>query len=130
VSNHRKSKLVLRERQKSQIQPLPYPLPSNPYVSSDDSVRPHQHIRRNRQTDLLRGLETDHQLKLHGLLDRQISGLRAIKDFVHIRSGAAVQIGNARAIARKPPDFTYSRESYIAGSRLFTASLQYVVAEN
>jgi hypothetical protein len=36
-----------------------------------DSVRPHQHIRRDRQTDLLRSFEVDDQLKLFRLLNGQ-----------------------------------------------------------
>jgi hypothetical protein len=34
----------------------------------NDSVRPHQHVRRNRQTDLLRRLQIDHELELLRLL--------------------------------------------------------------
>jgi hypothetical protein len=46
--------------------------------SLDHLVRPRQHIRRNRKTDLLRCLEIDHQLELHWLLYRKISGLGAL----------------------------------------------------
>ena len=42
--------------------------------SSDYFVGSGQHVRWNRQVDLLRRLEVDHQLKLRGLLHRQIGG--------------------------------------------------------
>jgi len=35
----------------------------------DDFIRPDQHIRRNRQTDLLGRLQIDDELELHRLLD-------------------------------------------------------------
>ena len=41
----------------------------------DHLIRSHQHVRRNRQADLLRCLEIDDQLKLHRLLHRKIGGL-------------------------------------------------------
>ena len=45
-------------------------------------VRPHQHIWRNRQADLLGGFQIDHQLKLRRLLDGQIGGLGSLQDLV------------------------------------------------
>ena len=39
---------------------------------------------RNGQTDLLRGLEVDHQLELGRLLDRQIGRLGSFKNLVHV----------------------------------------------
>ena len=56
-------------------------------------IRPRQHIRRNRQADLLRGFQIDDQLELCRLLDGQIGGLGAFQNLVHIRSGAAGQVG-------------------------------------
>ena len=47
-------------------------------------IRPHQHIRRNRQADLLRSFEIDHEFKLRGLLDGQVGGLCAFWNFVRI----------------------------------------------
>ena len=38
--------------------------------SSDDFVRPHQHVRRNYKTNLLRGFEVDDEFKLRRLLNR------------------------------------------------------------
>ena len=46
-------------------------------------IRSHQHVWRNRQADLLSGLEIDHQLKLRRLLHREIGRLGALEDSVH-----------------------------------------------
>ena len=64
--------------------------------SSNDPIRPRQHIRRNRQTDLLGGLQIDHELELRRLLDRKIGGLGSFQDFVHVSSGAAEQVDLVR----------------------------------
>jgi hypothetical protein len=48
----------------------------------DHSIRPIQHRLRNREADLLRGLEIDHQLKLRRLLHRQVSRLGTLEDSV------------------------------------------------
>ena len=53
-------------------------------VSSDDSIRPRQHVRRNRQTDLLGRLEIDDQLELHRLLYRKIGRFGAFYNFVDV----------------------------------------------
>jgi hypothetical protein len=45
-------------------------------------VRPRQHIRRNRQAELLGGLEIDHQLELDRLLDGKIGWLGSLRDFM------------------------------------------------
>ena len=36
----------------------------------NDSIRPRQHVRRNRESDLLRRFQIDDELELDGLLDR------------------------------------------------------------
>ena len=59
-------------------------------LSFYDLVRSRQHVRRNRQTDLLGGFEVDDEFELGGLLDRKIRGLGAFQDLVHIRGGALV----------------------------------------
>ena len=51
--------------------------------SFDHPIRSGQHIRRNRQADLLRRFQIDDELELLGLLDRQIGGLSALEDSVH-----------------------------------------------
>jgi hypothetical protein len=49
------------------IHPLPY-----------HSVRPDQHIRRDREADLLGGFEIEEQFKLHRLLDGQVGRFGAL----------------------------------------------------
>jgi hypothetical protein len=44
--------------------------------SSDHPVRPRQHIRWNRETDLLGRFQVNHELEFRRLLDRQFSRLR------------------------------------------------------
>ena len=61
-------------------------------------IRPRQHIRRNRQTDLLCRFEIDDELELRRLLHGQVGGLGAFQDLVHIsrRRAGIVTIGLAR----------------------------------
>ena len=47
-----------------------------------------QHLRRNRQADLLGGFQIDDQLELRRLLDGQIGGLGAFQNLVDEVSGA------------------------------------------
>src|SRR4030095_8048608 len=53
-------------------------------------ISPCQHVRRNRQADLLRGLEIYHQLELHRSLHRQVSGLSAFENLVHVNDDAPI----------------------------------------
>ena len=55
----------------------------------DHLIRPRQHVRRNRQADLFRGLQIDDELELRRLLHRQIGGLGAFQNFVHVDSRRA-----------------------------------------
>src|SRR6516164_5062284 len=55
-------------------------------VLLDDSIRPVKHGRRNREADLIRGHQVDHQLELHRLLDGKVSRLGALQDLVDISS--------------------------------------------
>jgi hypothetical protein len=52
------------------------PLDTQPF-SLDDPVRPHQHVRRNDESELLSRLQIDYKLELHRLLYRKIGGLGA-----------------------------------------------------
>src|SRR5437660_5854727 len=61
-------------------------------------IRSSQHVRWNRQTDLLGRFQINDEFKLRRLLYRQVCGLRAFQDFVDISGGAAVQVGNAHAV--------------------------------
>ena len=49
----------------------------------NDFICPRQHIRRNRQADLLGRFEIDDQLKLLWLFHRQIGRLGDLQDFIH-----------------------------------------------
>src|SRR5262249_47148781 len=73
--------------------------------SFDDYVRPREHVRRNRQADLMGSLEINNKLKLLWLLDGKVGGVSAFQDLVDIRSGASVQVGHTHAIRHKPPGF-------------------------
>ena len=64
----------------------------------DHLIRPIQHRLRNRESDLLRRFQIDHQLKLSRLLDRKISGLRTFEDFVDVGCSAPEQVGTAHAV--------------------------------
>ena len=57
-------------------------------LSLNYSIRPRQHVRRNRQADLLGGLEIDEELELRRLLDGHVGGLGAFQDLVDKVSGA------------------------------------------
>src|SRR5215471_5762057 len=52
--------------------------------SLDHFIRSIQQRLRNAEIDLLRCFQIDHQLKLRGLLDRQIGGLGSLQDSVHV----------------------------------------------
>jgi hypothetical protein len=81
------------------------PILASPAWSLDHSVGPHQHVRRNRKSDLLRGFQIDDELEFLRLLHRKLSRLSAFEDLVHISSGAPVEVGEAHAVAHKPPGF-------------------------
>src|SRR5262249_57893995 len=60
--------------------------------------RPSKHLRRNRNADLLRRLEIDHQLELRRLLHRQIGGLGALQDFVYIPGYKPIAVHEVRPV--------------------------------
>src|SRR5215468_10453978 len=64
-------------------------------------IRSCQHIGRNREADLLGGLQIDHQLKLHRLLDRKIGGLGTFENLVDEYGGASERIKNVRTIGNE-----------------------------
>src|SRR5262249_14342976 len=68
-------------------------------------IRPSQHIRRDREVDLLGSFQIDHQFKLGWLLHRQISGLGTLKNLVNILSGAAGQIGRVDSVPHESSRF-------------------------
>ena len=70
-------------------------------MSPDYLVRPRQHVRRNRQADLLGGFEIDDQLELRRLLDRKIGGFCAFEDFIYIHRGAPISLRQAWRITHQ-----------------------------
>src|SRR5262249_45601554 len=73
--------------------------------SLNDLIRSRQHVRRNRESDLLGGSEIDHQFKFCWLFDWKVSGLCTFQNLVNVSRGAARQVGKAWHIAYKPPIF-------------------------
>jgi hypothetical protein len=64
-------------------------------------IRPHQHVGRNRQADLLSRFEIDDELELLRLLHREIGKLSAFEDLVHLGSGAPIKVIEVRPIGHK-----------------------------
>ena len=79
-------------------------MPVNPGELFNNSVRRAQHVRRDRQADLLRGLEIDDELELVGCSTGKVGRLSAFENFVHVNGGAAVQIGDARPVRHQATD--------------------------
>jgi len=59
-------------------------------LSSDDSIRSHQHIRWDRQADLFGSFEIHDQLELGWLLHRQVSRFSTFQNLVDVDCGASV----------------------------------------
>ena len=57
--------------------------------SLDDLIRPVQNRLRNRQADLLGGLQIDHKLELRRLFHGKIGGLGAFQNLVHVTAARA-----------------------------------------
>src|SRR6266498_2998510 len=57
-----------------------------PFALLDHLVRSRQNVGRNREADLLGGLQVDDELELRRLLHRQIGGLGSLQYLVHIRT--------------------------------------------
>src|SRR4030095_15113389 len=94
----------------SEIKPAKSALDNRKYKienpnSFDHFIRPRQHIRRNRQADLLGSFQIDNELELFWLLHRQIAGLGTFQNLVHVSSSAPEQVGQARAVGHKPAVF-------------------------
>src|SRR5215510_15769046 len=87
-------------------------------VLLDHFLRPHEHYRRNRKTNLLRGLEIDYQLELRWLLDGQIGGLGSPKDFVQVVCDAPVDVREVGPVVQKTTSL-YS--SFVAVHRRYQA---------
>src|SRR5882672_10530190 len=73
----------------------------------DYLIRPLEERLRDRQAKGLRGLEVDHRLVLGGLLDRQIAGLGAFEDLIHVGGRSPKQVRIARRIGHESPGLHY-----------------------
>ena len=69
----------------------------------DDLVRAHQERLRDREAERLRGLEVDDQLELGRLLDRQVGGLGALEDLVHVSGITSEHVEHISAIPESSP---------------------------
>src|SRR5438552_8572409 len=69
----------------------------------DYLIRPRQHVWGNRETDLLRGFQIDHELKLRRLLYGQFGGLTAFEDLVDISGGTAALFSKVSSIGHQAP---------------------------
>src|SRR4026208_1198918 len=74
-------------------------------LSSYDLIRSRENIRRDRDADLFRGFQVDHQLEFCRSLYRQIGWLCTFEDFVYIGGGAPIQVEGVHAIKHKPSRF-------------------------
>src|SRR5262245_8177159 len=90
--------------------------------SFDHLIRSRQHIRRNRQTDLLGRFQIDDELELLWLLDWQVSRFGTLEDFIHVRGGATVQVENVHAVKHQSPGFRKLAIVINAGEPFFAAS--------
>ena len=59
----------------------------------NDFIRSRQHVRRNRQADLLRGFQIDDEFELRRLLHGKFGWLGAFENLVYVAGGAAVTLG-------------------------------------
>src|SRR5215470_12874039 len=57
---------------------------------------------RHRDSQRLGGLEVDDELKLHGLLHRQIGGLSTLENFVHVVGDAPPALYVAHIVGHQP----------------------------
>src|SRR5882724_10726697 len=73
--------------------------------SLEHLIRSVKHRLRDRETDLLRRLQVNYELKLRRLLHRQVGGLGSFQDLVHVKSCAAKQIRRAWPIGHKSSGF-------------------------
>src|SRR5436190_18578370 len=74
-------------------------------ASLDDLVGEQLKRFRNRETECLGRLKIDNELKLRGLLDRQVGRRGPFEDLIHVGGAAALQISKARSIAHEATEF-------------------------
>src|SRR5262245_51043106 len=71
-------------------------------MSSDNPIRPCQHVRWNRQADLFSCSQVYDELELLWLLHRQVAWLCAFQDFIDVGGGAVVPFDKLNAVAHQP----------------------------
>jgi hypothetical protein len=81
----------------------------------DHLIRPQQERRRDRESEGLGGPEVDHQLELRRLLDRELSGIGALQEFVYEKGRTSVELGKVRAVRDKDSGFRELRRLWIVG---------------
>ena len=74
-------------------------------VSSNHPVRPGQYFLRYRYADPLCRLEIDHHLEFRRLLHREVGRLGSLKDLVHVRSDAPVDVRAVSAVGHEYTGF-------------------------
>src|SRR5215475_2452582 len=67
-------------------------------ASSNHPICSRQDVGRDCETDLLGCLQIDHKFELRWLFDRQIRGLAAFEDLIHVCGGTAVTVSRVRPI--------------------------------
>ena len=70
-------------------------------LSLNHLIRPREQFRRECQSDLLRRLQVDDELKLRRLLHRQISRFGAFQDLVHVNSRAPIEVIVVRPVGHE-----------------------------
>ena len=71
-------------------------------LSLDHLIRSVQHGLWNRQVERFRCFQIDNELKLRWLLDRQIGGLCAFENFVHVDCDTAIGLKSTRPVRHEP----------------------------
>ena len=90
LARRRGSKAPKSNSDESKTQCFLFMIPPNPKSAIenpkllDDLVRSRQHVRRNGHTDLLRGLQVDHELELGRRFYGQVGRLCAFEDLIHV----------------------------------------------
>src|SRR5690242_7560710 len=73
-------------------------------ASLDHPVRPRQHVRRDRQANLLSRFQIDHKIELHRLLDGQVCRFSPVKNAVYKVSTTTIHIRITGPIRHEPSD--------------------------
>ena len=70
--------------------------------SLDQLGRSGEHLWRNRQADLFRSFQIDHELELRRLLDGKIGRLGSLENSVHVISDAPVALREVGPVGHEP----------------------------